>query len=558
MGFIIGAVVENLILKDISSDIGKILQQPSKISVINPISISKFYASLIATEPLIIGYNIIDLNNVIIYSDEISLVGTTYSEKSKITKVIENKNFYTVDRNLITQETILKEDYKSLLILFYHFEDIGITLQLLYNLSPKEKEIRQINSLLWFTILLSVGVLFIVLLSISNLTRKTLEKTKRSLEIEVYKRTRELQKLSIDLDTQVKGRTKDLETANKELTQKTNALKKIREKIEYKNYELEYAIKSINKQNKELTKKTLELTELQNKLEDNNYDLKLIKKELEKKNIELQSTINEANKQNKELIRETIELTELRSQLEDKNYELEQANEKVLKLMTSRTEFINKAAHDLRTPITPILLLIPTIKKHIKDKETLYDMEVLERNANYLMHIADSLISYLKSKTAEYKYIFIKYDVRKIIGGVIATYRESFKQHKISIRKKIPDNLPLIEIDEVKITEVIQNIISNALNFMPKGGTITIDVKKMDNYINIKIKDTGIGMSKKTLSKVFEEFYRADESRHITGHGLGLSICRGIIMSHHGKIRVESEGLGKGSTVFFNIPKKQK
>ena len=96
------------------------------------------------------------------------------------------------------------------------------------------------------------------------------------------------------------------------------------------------------------------------------------------------------------------------------------------------------------------------------------------------------------------------------------------------------------------------------MNFMPKGGRITVSVKKMDNFINIRFKDTGIGMTKRTLSRIFEEFYRADESRHIAGHGLGLCICREIIGSHNGKMQAESKGLRKGSTILFDIPIKQK
>ena len=315
---------------------------------------------------------------------------------------------------------------------------------------------------------------------------------------------------------------------------------------------------SFKKQNKELIRKTIQLTELQSKLEDRNYDLIEIKKELEKKNLELQSTINNANKQNKELIRETIELTELKSQLEDRNYELQQANKEILSLMEARTEFISKAAHDLRTPITPILVLIPTIKERIKDIGILYDLKVVERNANYLRDIADNLISYLKSRTGKYNYDFKKTDIRKLIEDVLITYKQVFKQRRISIIKKIPRNIPLIELDGLKITEVIQNIVSNAIKYMPRVGKLTISVKKMDNFINVSFKDTGIGIKKNNLSKIFEEFFKADKSRHSAGEGLGLSICKGIIEDHHGKTWAESKGLRKSSTILFDIPIKQK
>ena len=263
-------------------------------------------------------------------------------------------------------------------------------------------------------------------------------------------------------------------------------------------------------------------------------------------------------KQNKELIKKSISLTEARSQLEDKNYELEQANTKIQGLMEARTEFINRSAHDLITPITPILALIPTIKKQVKDKKILYDISILERNANYLKDIVNNLMSYLKSRTGKYNYTFKKTDIRKIIEEMLMSYEKVLNQHRIAVIKKIPKNLPLVELDALKITEVVQNLVSNALKFTPKGGKITINAEKLDNFINIKFKDTGIGMTKKTLSKLFIDFFKADEARHTTGQGLGLSICKEIIEDHKGNIWAESMGRGKGSTIMFNIPISQK
>jgi PAS domain S-box-containing protein len=237
---------------------------------------------------------------------------------------------------------------------------------------------------------------------------------------------------------------------------------------------------------------------------------------------------------------------------------LEKANKEILSLTKARTEFINRAAHDLRTPIIPILALTPIIKKHVKDKEILYDVQIIERNATYLKRIADSLISYLKSQTGQYNYIFKKIKTGKLIESVLITYRETFKQRKISVKNKVPKNLPLVELDELRIMEVIQNLVSNALKFMPKGGWLIITVKKIDSFINFEFKDTGIGIIKKSLPKIFDGFYKADESRHLEGVGLGLSICKEIIENHGGRIWAESKGRGKGSTLSFDIPIKQK
>src|SRR3989338_7128608 len=455
-GFVIGALIENLAFKDVHSDVKKVLEEEMKgVSDLNAGMFADIYAKLNARDPLIVGLNFIDSSGIILYSDELSIIGKTFSDPGKVYDVFGSEYHYAIDRNLISQETILKETYRHLLTLFYHFEERRYTLQVLYDIEATEKDVLQITSLLWFTILLSVAILFVLLAYISTLTHRNLQKAKEDLEIEVKKRTRDLEELSASLDKQVKERNKELESA----------------------------IKSINKQNADLVKTS-------------------------------------------------IELTELRDQLEDKNYELEKANMEILRLMEAKTDFMNKAAHDLRTHITPILLLIPPIKKRIKDIGILYDLKVIEKNANYLKQIADDLISYLKSSTGRYQYIFKKTDIKGLIEDVLVTYREAFNQNKTEIIKRIPENLPLVEADELKIAEVLQNLVSNALKFMPRVGKLTIDIKKRDNFINVEFKDTGIGMSKKTLSKLFVEFYKADKSRHIPGEGLGLSICKRIIGGH--------------------------
>ena len=333
---------------------------------------------------------------------------------------------------------------------------------------------------------------------------------------------------------------------------KNNKMKKIKAKSENKEAfavkeyitERKKAEDRLKEQNKELIRITIKLNELQGRLEDKNY--------------EFEQAIKSINKQNKDLIRKTMALTELQGQLEDKNYELEKANREILSLMEARVEFMNRSAHDLRTPITPILLLIPTIKKRIKDIGILYDIRVIEKNANYLKSIADNLINYLKSQTGQYTYVFKKTDIKNLIEDVLTTYKEAFKQYRILVIKKIPSNLPLVELDEIEITEILQNLVSNALKFMPRVGKLTIYAEKKDNFINVRFKDTGIGMSKKTLSKIFVEFFKADESRHTPGEGLGLSICKKIIEGHHGRIWAESKGIGKGSTILFDIPINQK
>ena len=292
--------------------------------------------------------------------------------------------------------------------------------------------------------------------------------------------------------------------------------------------------------NADIIRKTIELTELKAKLEDKNTELLALNKELQK--------------QNKDLVRKTIELTELKAKLEDKNTDLEKANREILDLLKSRTDFMNQAAHDLRTPLMPIITLTPIIKDEIEDEKLKHDMLIVENNANYLNQIVNNLISIIKFQSGKFEGNYEVIDIKNLIDEVSGNEENIFKIHKIKIVKNISEKLPKVRGNKLNIIEVVQNILSNSIKFMPKGGALKISAFKKDNFIYVSIKDTGIGMSKKTLSKLFVPFFKADESRHAEGSGLGLSICKKIMEKHNGGIMAESRGLGKGTTITFYLP----
>ena len=132
------------------------------------------------------------------------------------------------------------------------------------------------------------------------------------------------------------------------------------------------------------------------------------------------------------------------------------------------------------------------------------------------------------------------------------------KNKKLSSQYKIQKNLPTIEIDKDAMTQVMFNLISNAVHYTDKG-KITVEVKRSNEDILFSVSDTGTGISKVHLGKIFERFYQADDplTRKIGGTGLGLSLCKGFVEVMGGKIWVKSQ-VGKGSTFYFTIPIKRK
>jgi len=126
------------------------------------------------------------------------------------------------------------------------------------------------------------------------------------------------------------------------------------------------------------------------------------------------------------------------------------------------------------------------------------------------------------------------------------------------IDNKIKDNL-VVKADKLRLEELFDNLMVNAVKYSPKGGIITIDAKEDRDFVRISIKDTGIGMNEDQLNHIFKEFYKTDQSRHdFDSSGLGLPICKSIVEKHGGKIWAESSGLGKGTKMEFTIPKSLK
>jgi len=112
---------------------------------------------------------------------------------------------------------------------------------------------------------------------------------------------------------------------------------------------------------------------------------------------------------------------------------------------------------------------------------------------------------------------------------------------------------------KLRLTEVFNNLINNSIKYLQESGKIIFDVKYDDNFVIVSVEDNGMGMTEKQKNKIFDEFYKADTSRHdFDSSGLGLPICKRIVEKHGGRIWVESNGIGKGSKFYFTLPINQK
>jgi len=269
-------------------------------------------------------------------------------------------------------------------------------------------------------------------------------------------------------------------------------------------------------------------------------------RKIEEMNIRLRST-------NVDLKKAQEELRLLNKDLENK---VEERTEEIKKLLKHKIEFIGHLGHDLKTPLTPLVGLIPTIEEKEKDPELKELLSVVNRNVLFMRDIVIKTLKIERLNSPEYILNFQKANLFDFVEKNVSKKEFIFNKKNLTVQNNVDKDLTLF-IDKFEFNDLLDNILNNSINFTKKGGKIFINSEKEDDFIKVSIKDTGIGLNPDQIEHVFEEFYKADPSRHeLDSSGLGLTICKRIVEHHNGKIWVESDGLGKGSTFNFLIPSK--
>ncbi len=234
-------------------------------------------------------------------------------------------------------------------------------------------------------------------------------------------------------------------------------------------------------------------------------------------------------------------------------YEKVKASEKM------KEEFINIAAHELRTPIQPILGLSDIMYPKIKDKEQLELLEIIIRNAKRLKRLTDNLLDITKIEGRSLMLNKEKLNLNTLISEVLKNYVNKQKnQQKVEIVYDFKHKEDItIEADRDRLVQVIHNLLDNALKFSTQNQQmifVIIDKKKEGKEkeeVIVSVKDTGEGISEKILSKLFTKFATSDPTN---GTGLGLYICKNIIEAHGGRISAVNNSDGKGATFRFTLP----
>lgn len=286
----------------------------------------------------------------------------------------------------------------------------------------------------------------------------------------------------------------------------------------------------------EIKKLVNNLKEAKNKLEEK---VKERTKELKNRNIELQNKINDHKKAEKKIREQNIQLK---------------------KLDDLKTVFINITSHELRTPMTSIkgyVQMLLTQRLGDLSEEQKQSLEVILRNTDRLDDLIRDILDVSRLESGTMKFIPEKIDVKTVVEETSETMKSSADRKKITINADVKEGIPYLVVDGERIKQVMMNLINNAIKFSPDGSIINVKARKEKNDVFFEVQDFGRGIPKNKVDRVFDMFYQVDSKmdRKFGGAGLGLTISRYIVMSHGGKIWVESKE-GKGSTFSFTLPVK--
>jgi two-component system sensor histidine kinase VicK len=221
-----------------------------------------------------------------------------------------------------------------------------------------------------------------------------------------------------------------------------------------------------------------------------------------------------------------------------------------------RREFVANVSHELRTPLTTMRSYLEALADGAWENEDLAPrfINVTQTETERMIRLVNDLLQLSRLDSRDYQFVKKTINFTAYFQQIIDRF-EMAKEDPFIFERAFSNRDRYVIIDKDKITQVLDNIISNALKYSPEGGKVRFELLQKENILHVRISDEGVGIPKSDLPKVFDRFYRVDKarSRKMGGTGLGLAIAKEIIEIHGGEIWADSEE-GKGTTIVFTLP----
>jgi len=223
-----------------------------------------------------------------------------------------------------------------------------------------------------------------------------------------------------------------------------------------------------------------------------------------------------------------------------------------------KDQFISAVTHELRTPLVSIKGYIDYVvsgELGSLPAEVASSLNVAKRNTDRLISLTNDLLDFRRLEAGKFKVDKAPLNLQDVIKDCAEEIHLSLNQRKQKLNLEVAGRPLPIQGDAVRLSQVLVNLLVNASKFTPGEGVITLRARVKDDTIEVQVSDTGIGIRKQDLMRVFEPFAAIEKPSYIEGTGLGLSITKGLVEAHGGKIWVESPGEGKGATFTFLLPR---
>jgi two-component system CheB/CheR fusion protein len=260
-------------------------------------------------------------------------------------------------------------------------------------------------------------------------------------------------------------------------------------------------------------------------------------------------------------IEDITERREIEIGLEKAHVELKDLATELKRTARVKSEFLANMSHELRTPLNSINgfseVLYDETFGPLNEKQKKYVNNVLT-SGKHLLLLINQILDMAKVESGKMKLALSSLPMKSLLNEISLLVADMVSKKKIEMSLEIAEDLPNIEADELKVKEIIYNLLSNAVKFTPEGGKLGIraSTRKADSEIEVVVWDTGVGIARENMEKIFEGFFRVDTpySRVTEGTGLGLPLSKKLVELHGGKLTVESKGLNCGTLIRFTLP----